>query len=165
MKKDRDKYLFDSPKRRAELEREANREEYVVAEPTGFSEFTDLVSNGNATEQHHEEFTLRLIEQFMDSVYAGKTPDGWVMHALADSFMKVVNGGRWEDEFPLPWTKISLPHTAAEWQALGIFCDVTNVIKSSPGAEVTAVIREVASARNVSYESARAAYYKHKHLI
>lgn len=165
MKKDRDKYLFDSPKRRAELEREADREEYVLAEPTDFSEFSDLVRGGNATAQHHEEFTLRLIEQFMGSVYAGKTPDGWVMHALADAFMKVVNGGRWEDELPLPWTKIPLPHTAAEWQALGVFSDVANAIKSNPDAEVTAVIREVASARNVSYESARAAYYKHKHLI
>ena len=101
----------------------------------------------------------------MDSVYAGKTPDEWVMHALADAFMKVANGGRWEDELPLPWTKISLPYTAAEWQALGVFCDVANAIKSNPDADVTVLIKQVASARNVSYESARAAYYKHKRMI
>lgn len=169
MKKDRDKYLFESRKnradRQADLENEVSHEGYFLSEPIDFKEFGEIIRNGTATERHHEEFYLRLMQHFVDRVYAREAPDDWVMNALTDAFTKVLQGGRWEDAFPLPWTKMTLPHTAAEWQALGVFCDVANLIKSNPDAEVTAVIREVASARNVSYESARAAYYTHKRLI
>jgi hypothetical protein len=169
MKKDRDKYLFESPKERAkreaELEGEVSHEGYFLSEPIDLFEFNELIRNGTATERHHDEFYLRLLQHFVDRVYAREAPENWVMNALTDAFIKVLQGERWEDALPLPWTKMTLPHTAAEWQALGIFCDVTKAIKSNTDAEVTAVIRDVASARNVSYESARAAYYKHKHLI
>ncbi|MHB1331448.1 MAG: hypothetical protein ACYCY1_02550 [Sulfuriferula sp.] len=165
MKKDREKFLFGPPKRRTESESEPDKEEYLLTNPSDFSEFCELIVNETATERHHDEFTLRLIQHFIDSVYDEKVPEYWVTKALANSFFKVLQGGRWEDEFPLPWTKTSLPYTAAEWQSLAIFCHIASSVKLNPDAKVTAIIQEVANAMAVSYETARAAYYKHKLLI
>lgn len=139
MKKDRLRYEFMTPKRRAEL--------------------------NNAPECHDDDFSLKLIQQFVNSVYAGEKPDDWVLTALADAFSKVIEGGRWEDELPLPWTKTLLPWSAAEWRDIGIFCDVSNIIRTDPKFPVTEAISNVAELRNVSYETARHAYYSHKGLI
>jgi hypothetical protein len=152
-----EKYLFKKPK-----SDDGDGEEYFLIEPEDFAEYSQLIRDGSATKQHHDEFHLRLIQHFLDSVYSGKPPDAWVMRALADAFMKVIHGGRWEDEFPLPWTKISLPWSRAEWSALAIYCDVANAVAANPHENVTNIIKGVASGHSVSYENARSAYYAHK---
>lgn len=87
------------------------------------------------------------------------------MKALADAFMKVVMGGRWEDELPLPWTEASSYLPRAENDAISIYCDIANALKADPDAKVVATINAVASTRCVSFEKARAAYYKYKEVF
>jgi hypothetical protein len=156
-----EEYLFKKPKNN-DREDDSERDEYFLIEPQDFSEYSQLIRNGSATERHHKEFYLRMIQHFTDSVYTGKPPDAWVMSALADAFEKVLHGGRWEDEFPLPWTKVRLPHSRAEWSALGIYCDIENAMKANPEQNVTDAINNAANDHAVSYEKARAAYYVNK---
>jgi len=90
------KYLFEKPKS------DGNEgEEYLLNDPQDFTEYCRLISDGSGTANHHNEFYLRLIQHFVDSVYEDKPPDPWVMKTFADAFMKVVHGGRWEESIPL----------------------------------------------------------------
>lgn len=138
---------------------------YELSDPCDFDEFCRLIENGQATKIHHDEFYLRIINNFCESVQANKMPKAWVLHAISDAFFKVTMGGRWEDEFPLPWTDISLPFTRAESKDIDVFCKVANMLRSEPTLKVTEAINKAASDCSVSYEKARAAYYKYKDLI
>lgn len=127
-----EEYLFEKPKRD-----DSEREPYFLADPQDFAEYSQLIKNGSATERHHKEFYLRIIQHFTDSVYEDKQPAVWVMLAIADAFEKVLHGGRWEDEFPLPWTKVNLPFSRAEHSALRIYCDIANAMNANPEQNVT----------------------------
>lgn len=138
---------------------------YPLSEPAGFSEFCKLIDSGEATNQHHKEFDLRMINHFCTCIYAGEKPENWVLLAIANAFTNVTMRGRWEDEFQLPWTKASSPWTNAENKDLKIFCEIANRLKSNSNLAVLETILIVAKESAVSFEKARAAYYKHKHLI
>lgn len=152
-----EKYLFKKTKGD-----DGEAREYFFSDPQDFAEYSQLIRNGSASKLHHDEFYLRLIWHFIEHATSDTPPDKWVMKALADAFLKVVNGGRWEDEFPLPWTNVSLPWSTAEWSALSIYCDVANAVSANPHEKVTRIIKEVASNHSVSYEKARSAYYANK---
>jgi len=154
-----EEFLFKKPKSDDD---DSERETYFLTDPQDFAEYSTLIGNGSATECHHKEFYLRMIQHFTDSVYADEPPARWVMLAMANAFEKVLHGGRWEDEFPLPWTKISLPFSRAEHSALCIYCDIANAVKANPEQQVTDAISNAANDHAVSYEKARAAYYLNK---
>ena len=156
----KEKYLFKKPK--SDEGDDGECEQYFLNDPQDFAEYCQFMSSKNATDDLQDEFYLRLIQHFVDSAYANNLPEKWVVLALADAFTKVLQGGRWEDEFPLPWTKVSLPFSRAEYSALIIYCDIANAIKANPKQKVTAAIKEAASAHATSYEKARDAYYSHK---
>ena len=147
-----DRYVFNySP---------SDREPYYVQGPLDFDEF--LEGMGRGKKDAGDEFVLRMIQHFIDAVYAKESPRSWVLNYLADQFYKVLHGGRWEDEFPLPWTKRCDYGSQAEWRALAIFCDIANAKHAAPKRPITALIKEAALEWSVSYETARAAYYKHR---
>lgn len=137
-------------------------DDYQLIDPQSFEEFSEMIGNGTASNQHHDEFYLRLINEFCGCVESDTVPDRWVMLALCKAFTKITMGGRWEDEFPLPWTKRSLIWTDKELRDLSLFRQIRSVIKASPDFDVTSTIREIADKNNTSYETARAAYYKFK---
>lgn len=142
-----------------------SEDDYELSEPCDFDEFCKLIENGQATEKHHAEFYLRIINHFCASIQANKMPKAWVLHAISDAFFKVTMGGSWEDEFPLPWTNISRPFSRAESKNIEVFCKVANMLKSESALKVTEAITKAADDSAVSYEKARAAYYKYKRLI
>jgi hypothetical protein len=150
-------FLFEKPKSDA-----GEGEAYSFCDPQNFAEYRQLVKNGCATEQQHHEFYLRMIWHFIESVGEDRSPDKWVMNALADAFLKVVYGGRWEDEFPLPWTKVSLPYSRAEWSALEIYCTITNALNADNKLTVKAAIEIAVKKYSVSPQKASSAYYLHK---
>jgi hypothetical protein len=153
----KEKYLFVKPGSDGSA-----GEEYSLINPQDFTEYCRLISAGDGTARHHDEFYLRLIQHFVDSVYENKPPDTWVMKTFADAFMKVVHGGRWEDQFPLPWTKTSVPFTRAEFKALGIYLEIVNALKMDPQLKVVAAIKSAATNFYTDYSTARAAYYRYK---
>lgn len=116
------------------------------------------------SEQESEEFHARLMGLYCKCVFSGEKPPGWVSDYIANEFCKVLAGGDWNDSFPLPWSprdKITWG-TRAEHDALQIFCDIANLHKQNPEENITTAIQQVASDHSVSYEKARAAWYKHK---
>lgn len=139
--------------------------EYRLAAPIDFDEYCELINNNDANDQHHKEFYLRMIMHFIESVYSEQKPKDFVLYALADAFTKIINGGRWEDELPLPWDDAYSPWTRAESKDLQVFCMVSNMLKSGQESDVTEAIKKAASDSAVSYEKARAGYYKFKKII
>ena len=137
---------------------------YKISEPVDFYEWSNLIENKTASERHHDEFDLRMIQHFMDKVYANELPESWVLSAIANAFMKVIHGSRWEDEFQLPWTKFSSTRSPSENKDLEIFCKISNDLSKNPNMKITNLIGIVASEFFVSYERARSAYYKFKKI-
>lgn len=130
-----------------------------------FEAFMERIGSRTASKEELDEFCLRIIECFCQSVHAGDAAPGWVLNYLADQLYKILHGGRWEDELPLPWTERSSPFTRAEQKALQIYCDVENARRGDPGRKVTAIIEDVASRRAVSYQTARDGYYKWRRKV
>jgi hypothetical protein len=138
---------------------------YDSIEPSDFQEYMTLIESGNATEQHHVEFGLRLINHFASSVYSEQEPDRRVMVALANIFSKISQGGRWEDELSMPWSIVSSPFSPADKKDLDIFCQIGNKFMPDKSQNITSIIAEVAELNNVSFEKARAAWYGRRSLL
>ena len=92
----------------------AELETYYLAGPEDFDEYMERIGNKEASPQEHEEFELRIIQNFIDSVYAREPPRQWVMDYLADRFFRVLHGGEWAREFPLPWIPVPADFSRAE---------------------------------------------------
>jgi hypothetical protein len=154
-KKNYDRFVFASPKRKPE----AGDAAYKLVGPADYDDYLKRYNSGQATREEEDEFDLRMIQRFIDCVYADKAPEPWILRAIADAFMNVLYGGRWEDEFPLPWTKINVPFTRAEWRGIEIYCAIRMRHEERPSEDITAIMDEVADEWGVSYELARDHYY------
>ena len=115
-----------------------------------------------------DEFQMRIMGQFCRDFWKnGNACDVpyWIMNYIAERFHQVLVGDTFNNALPLPWDPADPVRSRAEELSLSIFCDVTNQLKSSEQAKVTNIIASVAQDYNVSYETARAAYYKHIKLL
>lgn len=110
------------------------------------------------TKDDIELFDASILYRFMDRVYKNEPVEPWILSFLADAFMKVINGGDWEDEIVLPNHPQREIRTRREQRDLNIFCDVENLRRA--GTAPTAAISNVAADYSVSYETARGAYYE-----
>lgn len=127
-----------------------------------FKDYCSRIDDGTATEIDHDEFYMRVIARFVAQTHKGETIDNWVQSALCRAFEKILLGGDWVDEFPLPWiegTKIRPPH---EQKNLEIYIYVAQTLIDDPARKVTGLISEAADIYCCSYEKAEAAYYKYK---
>lgn len=157
----KDSYLYSSKS----AEYFPDPDNWKLSEPRDFSKFSDLIASGEASERQHDEFHLRMMLHFIDSVDNDKQPELWVMKAFSKSFFRVLMGARWEDEFQLPWTEVSLPWSPAERKDLEVFIEIANSFGKNPTLKITEVINSAAKNNSMSYEKARAAYYKYKSLL
>ena len=131
-----------------------------------FEAYFERAGNRELSEEESSEFEMRLMGQFCRDFWKGGgagVPD-WIMDHIATKFFQVLIGDNLNNAFPLPWDPADREFSRTEEQSLGIFCDVANQLKSDEKAKVTNVIASVAQDYNVSYETARAAYYKHAKL-
>ena len=126
-----------------------------------FDDYFRRFNEKQLSETEKEAFTARIIGMFCRDLVAGNEPPRWVQSYLVEQFSKVLMGEEWESAFPLPWTTATPLRTRAESRSLDIFCDIANQLKESPDAKITNVIANAANSHNSSYETARAAYYKH----
>jgi len=127
-----------------------------------FESYFAKTGTGTATKEELEEFAMRVMGQFMrDFCENGATGvPHWIMNYLCEQFNMVLLGEEWERAFPLPWTTPTPIYSRSQQQALEIFCDVANALKGDPSLSVTTAIAAAARSKNVSYETARAAWYK-----
>lgn len=157
VQKARARYVFASKKRTDGDDDQG--ECYELSEPQDFDAWVELLRRHELSERQSNESMLRMIEHFMDSVYKGETPRYFVMYQLANSFYEVLQGGRWENAFPLPWTKFPLHLTEIENRDLEMYCEVENGLHADPTADVTKLIDATAKRWCVSFATARGAYY------
>ncbi|MDN6859685.1 hypothetical protein QO207_24125 [Pseudomonas sp. CAN2814] len=136
-------------------------------EPTAKDDLDSLfhrIRNGTGTDVDHELFYASIIDRFITRVYAGEEVEQWVMDRLADAFSKVLMGGDWIDEIPLPGRPGNAIRPWRDDRDLQIFCDVSNSLNLENAAVVNA-IQGAADKHAVSFETARAAYYRWKNSL
>lgn len=129
-----------------------------------FEDYFKRLKADELSEDELAEYPARVMGLYCQKISANKVPPDWVLKYFAREFYKILAGGAWNDSFPLPWNPASPVEllSRTEQEAFDIFADVSWCIKDNPGAKVTEVIQVVADKRHISYEKARAAWYKHK---
>lgn len=131
-----------------------------------FELYFERAANRELSEEEAKEFDMRLMGQFCRDFWKGGSagvPE-WIMDRIATKFFQVLIGDNLNNAFPLPWDPADREMSRSEEQNARIFLDVINQLRSDDKAKVTNVIASVAHDYNVSYETARAAYYKHARL-
>ncbi|MGN0925613.1 hypothetical protein [Ectopseudomonas mendocina] len=119
------------------------------------------VEAGQASEMDHELFNACMMDRFIGRVHCGQPIEPWILEALADAFVKILFGGEWNDEIRLPGRPMTPIRSPKDQRALDIYCAVANAINLE-GRAVTEAIDSAAASHAVSYETARADYYKWK---
>ncbi len=133
-----------------------------ISKPFDYVAFCERIRSGHGTAIDHNEFTIRAMQMYILAIYRDEQPEKWVQQYFADQFLKILNGGLWCDELPLPWVPQSEIWTRAEKQAIDIFCDIANTKRLNPKTNITELIHVTAKNHSVSYETARAGYYEGK---
>ncbi|WP_140668564.1 hypothetical protein [Pseudomonas arsenicoxydans] len=121
------------------------------------------VNDGNSSEEDHELFDACMLDRFIGRVEAGEPVEPWILASLAKSFTHVLMGAQWNDEIRLPGRPVPQIRSWREQRDLDIFFDVMHCV-SGKGLVVTKAIETVAENHAVSYQAARAAYYRWKAL-
>lgn len=133
-----------------------------------FEECRERIKNGTATDLDIEEFHMRLMQRFCINVYEEKPVESFILYAFADAFSKMLMGGYWNDEIPLPWIPRTPIRSRAEERDLKIYCEIENKIRAalkedpSKKQKITKLLKAAAFNHNCSYEIARDGYYKLK---
>ncbi|HSH30849.1 MAG TPA: hypothetical protein VK971_13155 [Thiohalobacter sp.] len=133
--------------------------------PDGKDDLDELfhrIKSGDGTEEDHELFKACLLDRFIQRAFACEPLEPWISVALAESFYKVLSGGDWNTDLRLPGEKPPAIRPWREQRDLEIYCNVTNAVNLEGENKITDAIRHAADKAAVSYETARAAYYKWK---
>lgn len=124
---------------------------------------------GDMDEDEKKEFSARMYGYFCALV---DQSDGqsvrlpfWVANFISKRFRDALGGVPWEDIMALPWDEPTPYFSQKGLRALDIYGKITEGLKGSSGAAITTLIAEQASNHNVSYETARAAYYAFKKAV
>lgn len=117
----------------------------------------ERIAARSALDEDHELFDEYMMDRFILRVSRGEPVEGWIMRWVAETFAKILAGSEFHDHVHL-WF---LPRTPVrpwrEQRDLEVACEIFNRAKPR---EVTATIEAVAVEHTVSFECARAAYYK-----
>lgn len=127
-----------------------------------FEDYFSRFGRGETSAQENAEWDARVLGLFCRDVFEERKVPTWVLEHLANEFSKILAGGKWNDSFPLPWHPADPVRSRSEEIALQIFCDIANEMKRDCTQKITSVIKEIADRHHVSYETARAAWYKHR---
>lgn len=121
-------------------------------------------------EQYIEDCQLHWatrLKLFMDRVDANEPVEHWLLIDLREAFEKVLSGAVWEDSIALPGRDFK-----PEWYSLPPkeirdrdLCYVVAYRVAYCDMGVEAACRELALERHLSYETVRAAYYRHRDEI
>lgn len=121
---------------------------------------------GGPDDQNHPEdggyLTAAYMTEFCEHVAQGTPVPNEIMRDIASGFRCVLLGMCWETAFELPGRPEPEPHSVLQPLDLRDFqlCGMTLRIMDENGLGVGAAMRSAAAQSNVSYETARAAYYR-----
>lgn len=126
----------------------------------------DRIRREAGTAEDYEMFHACILARFADRVYAGEAVEPWILKFLADAFTKTLAGGLLEGEIQLPGNEsrwYESPWSRVERRDLNIFCCVSNAVRV--GTPVLVAIERAAEEFCVSFETARAGYYKFRAIV
>ncbi|MBS3996691.1 MAG: hypothetical protein KGZ67_05040 [Hydrogenophaga sp.] len=128
-----------------------------------FDEYEDL------SDEEKAEFPCRVMGLYCKEFYeSGGDPSAispWVAKYIANAMYNVLGGVPWSQALPTPFDDPESQHiwTPKGRRAMDTYCAVTS--GKSDGFDVSAMLCKQADRQNVSYETARADYYKAKNAI
>lgn len=138
--------------------------EWRPSAPDDLDALFHRVAHGTASSDDHELFHASVIDRFISRVHSGKQIEPWILAFMADALFKVLMGGDWNDELQLPGRPPTEIRPWRDQRDLEIFCDVSNAINLQE-MKVTEAIGWAAENHAVSFETARAGYYRWKEAI
>ncbi len=132
-----------------------------------FEDYFKRHADGELAEEEAQEFTARVIGLFCRDFFNSKgdasAVPSWTLNHLAEQMYKVLGGEPWDDALPMPWSKrTSTIEKRTDERAIDIFCAVTNALTANLNLAVTDQIQQQADKHCVSFETARADYYRVK---
>jgi hypothetical protein len=140
---------------------------YFVNETPALRLVSAVETDPPLTEQDRTEFDWRVIGFFCQSVFQSEKETGnipfWVANYVAKKLLQMIGGVPWDQLVQAPYQQPVTMFSRLGERAMEIYCAVENGRRS--GDDVTSLIAAQASERNVSYETARADYYKVKKSI
>ena len=135
--------------------------EWDPSQEDDIDELFARMRNGEGTVDDHNLYDACIIDRFIYRTYEGKPVEPWIARELSNSFFNVLMGGEWDKEFILPGREPPLERPWREKRDFDIYCETDNLIKYG-GMSVTAALDHSAASNSVSYETARAAFYRWK---
>jgi hypothetical protein len=128
-----------------------------------FEGYFERHRTGEMPEAEREEFSARVYGLFCRDVFRSggdmRRAAFWSANYVAEKLFQALGGIPWEDIMNLPWDTPTPFLKPKGERALNIYAGVTNALVAHPRANTTDLISEQAKNNNVSYETARAAYY------
>ena len=127
-----------------------------------FEDYFERFHSGDMSKEEKEEFDARILGLFCQSFIRSQGDPAaipkWVASYMCEQIYKVLGGLQFADAFkmPEPWQQPAPIRSRAEQEALEIFCDVANALRSDSSLKITDAISDAARRRNASYEKARA---------
>lgn len=122
-------------------------------------ELFSRIGDDSASDEDHDFFDASMIDRFISRVYNNEQVEPWILSRMADALWKVMMGGEWNDEILLPGRPTTPIRPWRDQRDLQIYCDVCNAVNQD-GMKVTEAIIKVANQHAVSFETARAGYYR-----
>lgn len=127
-------------------------------------ELFDRVADRTELELDHELFDACVLDRFITRVHSDEPVEPWILERLANTFCKILLGGEWNDELRLPGRTQTPIRPWRDDRDLRIYCDVANAVNIGK-MSVTDAITQAADEHAVSFETARAGYYRWKEQI
>lgn len=136
-----------------------------------FEDYFERHQRGELSEAEAEEFDARVIGIFcrrmLTTASATGTWNDWenfAAYMLAKKLQWVIGGVEWRKQFHLPMEGLTRESdfTRTGERAAEIFCAINNALKVDPSLKVVDLIAAQADRHCVSFESARADYYRAK---
>lgn len=139
-----------------------------------FESYFERHDRGELDDGELQEFDARVIGLFCRRLLTTTTATGdwteresFAAYYLAKKLRQVIGGVPWTKSFSIPfsWGEFEHDFTKTGKRAADIFCAIHNALRANPALAVTELIHQQADEHCVSFETARADYYRAKRSI
>ncbi|MDP1650388.1 MAG: hypothetical protein Q8M01_19605 [Rubrivivax sp.] len=136
-----------------------------------FEDYFERHRRGEMSDEEREEFDARVIGIFCRRMLMTANADGhwnewenFAAYHLAKKLRMVIGGVPWRKSIRLPfeWGTYESDYSRTDQRAIEIFCAIRNSLQDNPDGAVTDLISTQAAEHCVSFETARADYYRVK---
>lgn len=132
------------------------------------SYFADA-KDGLLSEADFEEFPMRVVGMFCRDVFRANgdmskvTP--WVANYIAEQAFKVLGGGSWSEEIPMPWYPKVSTETRRGKRANAVYLGIERALKEDPDLLLDDLFEEMAETHCIGVKMIKLDYYALKNCI